>query len=328
MNDVVVEKPKILVVDDYPTNLRVLLDSLKESGWRILVAVNGNQALQQADFVLPDIILLDVMMPEIDGFETCRRLKQNARVKDIPVIFMTALTDVVDKMCGFAAGGVDYITKPFEQTELLARVNVHLELKRTREQLAQRNQQLGEANLQLRAYQEQLEQLVRLDPLTNLLNRRAMLEHLTQAQQRAARNQAPFTVVLGDIDDFKRVNDNYGHDCGDEVLKAVANILRANVRAPDQVARWGGEEFLLLLPDTDVRSANIVMERIRAISAQTVANYHTHEMTFTMTFGLSASADDLETSLIQADRALYQGKHAGKNRVVMFCADEGDQHVN
>ena len=177
------EKSTILVVDDYPANLHLLLESLKEAGYKVLIAINGESAIRQAGFAKPEIIMLDVMMPGMDGFETCRCLKQQPNTRDIPVIFMTALSETVDKLRGFEAGGVDYITKPLNVVELLARINVHLELKRAREELKKINQELQEANQKLLVSQQQLERMARIDPLTELANRRDMTERLEQEKQ-------------------------------------------------------------------------------------------------------------------------------------------------
>ena len=315
------EPPTILIVDDYPANLRVLLDSLKTSGWKVIVATNGESALRQANFAAPDAILLDVMMPDMDGFDTCRRLKQQANTKNIPDIFMTALSDIIDKLNGFQAGGVDYITKPFDMYELTARIKAHVELKRTQEQLRQANRELQEANQGLLRYQQQLERMARIDPLTELANRRDMLERLEQEQKRSERAASVFAVILCDIDDFKRVNDTYGHDCGDAALIMIAKLLRANIRTHDLAARWGGEEFLLLLPDTDAAQAAALAERIRsAVAAMTFA--HCGQLiALTMTFGVSMHrAAGIHACLKEADLALYQGKAQGKNRVVLFQA--------
>ncbi|MBF0100122.1 MAG: diguanylate cyclase [Desulfobacterales bacterium] len=315
------ESPTILIVDDYPINLRVLLDSLKGSGCKPLVARNGESALKQADFAKPDIILLDVMMPGIDGFETCRQLKQQESTKQIPVIFMTALSETIDKIKGFEVGGIDYITKPFDATELIARIRVHLELKRAREELEYMNQQLYKTNQKLLEYQEQLEILARIDPLTQLSNRRDILERIEKEKKRSERNLVPFSVVITDIDNFKTINDTYGHDCGDHVLVTISNIFRSIVRKQDHVARWGGEEFLLVLVETDGNHAQLFSERLREAITSHEIMYHDHHFCVTMTFGICECQDistHMDTCLKHADRALYAGKKNGKNCVMLF----------
>lgn len=313
----------ILIVDDQPANLQILLDSMQDSGYRTLIARNGEGAIKQAAFAQPDLILLDVMMPGIDGFETCRRLKFQENTHDIPIIFMTALTETVDKVRGFEAGGVDYITKPFDQAELLVRIKVHLELRRYQKELQHSNQQLARTNAELCIAQEKLEIAARTDPLTQLSNRRDMHEKLDYERVRYKRSQRPFCLLLGDIDDFKQFNDAYGHDCGDFILISVADMMRSMLREQDQAARWGGEEFLLMLVETDLHDARVVAEKIRkAIVAQAFL-YKDLTLSVRMTFGVSVF-DDYEKSvdecIKEADLALFSGKKHGKNQVVVFNA--------
>lgn len=318
----------ILIVDDHPTNLQVLLDSLQNSGYRTLIARNGEGAIKQAAFANPDLILLDVMMPGIDGFEACRRIKADETTRDIPVIFMTALTDTVDKVKGFEAGGVDYITKPFDQVELLARLKAHLELRRYQKALQYSNQQLAAINADLRKAQHQLELAAKTDPLTQLSNRRDMIEKLEYEQVRHKRSQHPFAVIIGDIDDFKQFNDLYGHDCGDFVLVSVSKTLRATVREQDGVARWGGEEFLLMLPETPLKQAGGVAEKLRNAIHATALMYKGQTLSVSMTFGVSACEryeETIDDCVKHADIALYRGKEHGKNRVELFTPDQDSE---
>ena len=311
----------ILIVDDHPINLQMLLDSLQNSGYRTLIAQNGEAAIKQALFALPDMILLDVMMPGIDGFETCRRLKTYEETRDIPVIFITALIDTVDKVRGFEAGGVDYITKPFEQIELLARVKAHLELRRYQKALQRSNEQLAKTNAELLETQKKLELAAKTDPLTQLSNRRDMLEKLEYEKVRQKRSRRPFSLILGDIDDFKQINDNYGHDCGDSVLISMADIMRSMLREQDQLARWGGEEFLLMLPETDLYKAKLVAEKIRQAINAHAFRYNHLNFSISMTFGVSVFdtyEKSIDECIKEADLALYKGKGQGKNQVVMF----------
>lgn len=309
----------ILVVDDHPLNLRVLLDSLQEQGYRILIARNGEGALRQAALASPDLILLDVMMPPgIDGFETCRRLKQQEATIEIPVIFMTALSESINKVTGFEVGGVDYVTKPFDRAELLARVNAHLTLRQYQRELATTNQKLRQINEALLESQRKLEIAARTDPLTQLSNRRDIIEKIEMEKVRIKRHHKPFTLILCDIDNFKAFNDTFGHDCGDFILVSIANMMRAMIREQDQLARWGGEEFLFLLPETKLESGAIVAEKIRNVIATHHFDYKAHVLSVTMTFGVSTCQThtiDIDDCIKQADRALYKGKHAGKNRV-------------
>ncbi len=315
------EGAKILLVDDHPANLRVLLEHLRETGFKILIARNGEGAIRQAAFAQPDLILLDVMMPPgIDGFETCRRLKQQEETKHIPVIFMTALSDTIDKVTGFDVGGVDYVTKPFDGVELLTRVKAHLSLQRYREELEYSNHKLRQVNEALLDAQKQLEIAARTDPLTHLSNRRDMIDKIEYEKVRLRRNNTPFTLAICDIDHFKVFNDTYGHDCGDMVLVSVANIMRSMIREQDQVARWGGEEFLLLFPETTLESGGVVAEKIRKTICRHDFVYHEQSLSISMTFGVSLFDDPsqaIDECINHADHALYYGKEHGRNCVVL-----------
>ncbi len=321
MNSDHLQGATVLLVDDHPANLQVLLDYLRAEGFRTLIARNGEGAIRQAAFAQPDIILLDVMMPPgIDGFETCRRLKQNDDTQDIPVIFMTALSDTMDKITGFEAGGVDYVTKPFDGIELLTRVKAHLALRRYREKLEHSNRELRQVNDALLEAQKKLEIAAKTDPLTQLSNRRDMIDKIKYEKIRFQRNHKPFTLVICDIDDFKSFNDTYGHDCGDFVLVSVSNTMRAKIRDQDQLARWGGEEFLFLFPETDLENGSIVAEKIRETIASQAFIYKEQSLAITMTFGMSVFDDEameIDECINNADHALYAGKKRGKNCVML-----------
>ncbi len=317
---------KILIADDVPANIKMLGEILKDR-YEIVVATNGERALKLANDCVPDLILLDVMMPGLDGFAACERLKASARTADIPVIFITASNTEQDIVRGFTVGGVDYITKPFNPTELNARVRTHLELKLSRETLKRHsmelesiNNELKEKNVLLGKALEQITLLARTDNLTGLWNRRFMMEKLKEEEIRFKRCKRPFSLVMGDIDHFKEFNDTYGHECGDRVLCAISAILRRSIREQDVVSRWGGEEFLLLLPETGISEALIVARRIRERVASNVLHYDGAPLKVTMTLG--ASAYDQQTgipgSIRNADEALYLGKSQGRNRVVEF----------
>ncbi len=315
----------ILVVDDNPANLHVLLEHLQQSGYKTLVARNCEGAIRQAAFASPDLILLDIMMPPgIDGFETCRRLKQHDALKDIPVIFLTALSDTVDKVKGIEAGGVDYVSKPFDGMELLARVRTHLELSRYREELKRSNRELQQVNEALVTAHKKLELAAKTDPLTQLSNRRGILDKLESEKIRFERNHRSFVVIVGDIDHFKRFNDVYGHDCGDFVLVSTANTFRAILRKQDGVARWGGEEFLLLLPETTLEGGRIVAEKLKRTIAHHAYQYRDEALSITMTFGVSVfdeTVHSIDETIKKADQALYQGKEQGRNCVVLFTEE-------
>ncbi|MCL5972426.1 MAG: diguanylate cyclase [Firmicutes bacterium] len=300
---------KILIVDDVPANIKILRELLV-GNYQLYVATNGKMAVEVAETRLPDLILMDVMMPEVDGITACGILRSRSQTAGIPVIFITAKSEVDDMVRGFEAGGVDYVTKPFNPSELNARVKTHLELKRTREQLQLRNEQLNDAN-------EKLHVAAMTDPLTELRNRRYMTMKIDEEMARVTRSQRVFSLILVDIDHFKKVNDQYGHECGDQVLKQVSEALRAGIREQDHLARWGGEEFLILLPETDVHGAMLVAERLRENTEETQVVCQKHEIKVTATFGVTEydQSGNMDNSIREADNALYLGKKRGRNRV-------------
>ncbi len=279
--------PTILIIDDTPANLAIVVEHLEDHGFRVTVAQEGVEGLRRAEFVLPDLILLDVMMPGLDGFETCRRLKSSPLTRDIPVIFMTALADTHEKITGFSAGGVDYITKPFQIEEVLVRVNTHLALCAAQRRLAQQNIQLQQevamrhlAEADLQHANDMLEQrvekrtaeLVRTnvsleqeiaerkhaegriifiahhDMLTGLPNRILLEDRINQAIAQARRHQHEMVALLYiDLDYFKTINDSLGHQIGDRLLREVAARLQQNVREGDSVARLDGDVYVICL---------------------------------------------------------------------------------
>lgn len=317
---------KILIVDDVPTNIKILRELLAGT-YELFVATNGKKAVEIAEAKLPDLILMDVMMPEVDGITACGLLRNRAVTSEIPVIFITAKSDVDDMVKGFDAGGVDYVTKPFHPAELNARVRTHLELKRSREQLQRYGRQLEEVNKELEDRNEQLNDAIEklhlaamTDSLTGLRNRRYMTMKIEEEIVRYRRAQRVFSLILTDIDHFKNINDRYGHECGDRVLKHVSKILRSSIREQDYLARWGGEEFLFLLPETDGKGSLAVAEKLRLAIAETSVHCQEPEIRVTMTFGVTEydQSDNMDTSIREADNALYVGKQRGRNRVVVL----------
>jgi diguanylate cyclase (GGDEF)-like protein len=301
MNDKI-NKQLILIVDDTPLNIRVLAEALSAE-YRVKVASSGHAALDIiASQGLPDLILLDVMMPEMDGYEVCRQLKQNVDTKRIPVIFVTAKTDVVDEEMGLKLGAVDYITKPFHMAIVKARV---------------RNQ----INLKLKT--DLLESYVMLDGLTNISNRRRFDEVLDVEWKRAQRSDLPFSLIMADIDYFKLYNDHYGHAAGDLCLKKVAAALNHSISRPSDVAaRYGGEEFSIILPDTDDDGAYNIAEYFRSyVEELQIPHIQSDVSEFvTVSVGLACcitpGAKESPSILIEkADQMLYLAKESGRNRV-------------
>ncbi|MEN9567927.1 MAG: hypothetical protein RLZZ69_3123 [Cyanobacteriota bacterium] len=306
----------ILIVDDNHTNLAVLSQVLKSAGLKVRVAVDGESAIAQVEYALPELILLDVQMPGIDGFETCQRLKVNPVTSNIPVIFMTALADTENKIKGLSLGAVDYITKPFQEEEVLARIKVHLRLHFLTRKVMEQSAALQQAN-------QQLMLLANLDGLTAVANRRRFDEYLDQQWYLLAQKQEPITLILGDLDYFKNYNDFYGHQAGDDCLKQVASALNlAAKRTSDLVCRYGGEEFALILPHTDeqgaikvAKSAIAEVKKLRIPHSQSLVSQYV-----TMSLGISCQVPRPElqpkSAIAAADAALYQAKQQGRDR---FC---------
>ncbi|MGL5082889.1 MAG: diguanylate cyclase domain-containing protein [Microcoleaceae cyanobacterium] len=308
------ERGVILVVDDHPVNLSILAQTLDSAGFEYRIAVDGESTLELVQYEQPDLILLDVQMPPgMDGFETCQRLKADPLTQDIPIIFMTALSDPQSKVKGLSLGVVDYITKPFQKEEVIARVKIHLKIRFLVQELAQNKIELESAN-------RRLQRLATMDGLTQVANRHYLDQYLQNEWKRSVREQQFISLILCDVDYFKRYNDTYGHQVGDDCLQKVAQALvRAAKRPADLVARYGGEEFALVLPYTSVSGARQVAEfvqqeihNLKIPHAQSdVSEY------VTLSQGISSmipTENRMPEALIRAaDQALYQAKKQGRN---------------
>lgn len=327
----------ILVVDDVPSNIKFLHLFLSEEGFNVQVAQDGEDCLQTVAYAPPDLILLDIMLPGLDGFEVARQLKTSAKTAHIPIIFMTALADMDSKISGFDMGASDYITKPLEPREVLARISVHLKLHRLQRELAESNQQLQKQlettkilknKLMLRSAalenaNHELQRLAHLDGLTQVANRRRLDDYLSQEWPRLARDHIPLTGILCDIDYFKLYNDTYGHQAGDECLQQVAYALQSVVRRPaDLVARYGGEEFVVMLPNTDLEGGCSVARSIRQAVQQLQIRHSASLINqyVTMSMGVCSVIPSMDFSsanlLQQADKGLYEAKQRGRDQIV------------
>lgn len=298
----VMKAGSVLIVDDTPINIQVLVNALKDT-YRVRIANEGRKALSvAASEDPPDIILLDVMMPEMDGYEVCRRLKQNSKTMHIPVIFVTTRRSSEDEAFGLNLGAVDYISKPFSIPVVKARVRTHLQLK-------------------LRT--DKLEALAMVDGLTGIANRRSFDQTLDLDWRRARRTGSHLSLIMIDIDEFKAYNDNYGHGAGDECLRVVAGAIESTMRRPgDFVGRYGGEEFVVLLPECDLEGALTMAEKIR-LAVKALKIPHAFSGTadhVTVSLGCHAMLCESKTSsnqlLQEADQALYLAKQRGRDRVV------------
>jgi diguanylate cyclase (GGDEF)-like protein len=309
----------ILIVDDNPQNLQFLAEILDNRGYETAVALNGREAV---DFVRAreqvDAILLDVMMPEMDGYATCREIRKLRTRDELPVIFLTALSDRKDIYRGFEAGGVDFITKPFDSEELLHRLGIHIELSHAKRELSRANRELEERNARLKELQQNLELQASTDPLTETLNRRAMRKKIEDEISRSMRYQQYFSIIFMDIDNFKGINDHFGHDKGDYALLELADILKQAVRTGDSVSRWGGEEFLILLINSDKDGAMQFGQRLMEVIRGHDWGEINEGYSLTVTAGVAAYRDGevFEDLIKRADEAMYAGKAAGRNRIL------------
>ncbi|NET89851.1 MAG: diguanylate cyclase [Kamptonema sp. SIO1D9] len=302
----------ILVVDDLNQNLQVIGDILENEGYETTFATSGEQAITRVQTAEPDLVILDLMMPEINGLEVCRILKQELKLHEIIVVFLTASNEKKYLIKAFEMGAVDYITKPFHAAELLARVKNHLELKQTRDEL---NKVLEQQKHLI----EKLEKLATTDPLTGILNRRHFFNIANKEIDRYHRYNCNFSLLMLDIDHFKHINDSYGHSLGDEVLKSMTQTVLKSLRKADSFGRFGGEEFAILLPETDLETATEVAERIRKTIAKLTISTVDKLVKITVSIGVTTCKmkdESLEILLQRADKALYQAKKLGRDRVV------------
>lgn len=300
--DTIENRPKILVVDDVAENIEVLMELLKKE-YKIIAAKDGEKALSKAQAKHPpDLILLDINMPGMDGFDVCRHLKLNEKTKDIPIIFITSESDVEDQAKGFELGAVDYITKPIVPVIVKMRVKTQIEMKNNRDKLSE---------------------LSTMDGLTGIPNRRRFDDIMSREWFRCMRSNGCLSIILMDIDHFKMFNDHYGHQAGDVCLKKVAQALKKGcMRETDLVARYGGEEFVAILPDTDLDGAITVADRMRKnLDILSIPHdYSSTENRITISQGLVSIIPDRTVEMhdvIEAsDRCLYEAKEKGRNRLV------------
>jgi diguanylate cyclase (GGDEF)-like protein len=307
------ERTRILVVDDVPDNVDILDARLSSRGYIVVTATNGQEALDRVHGEAPHLILCDVMMPVIDGFEVSRRIKNDTTLPFIPIILVTAKDTAEDIVEGLEAGADDYISKPYNFKELEARVRAMLRIKRLQDELDLKNRELEDANKRLR-------KLSITDGLTGLFNHRHVHELLRDEWERSLRGGEPVGVAMLDLDRFKSINDTYGHPTGDVVLYETARIIREAAREIDMVGRYGGEEFIAILPNTDEEAAATFAERVRTEVEAHVFRDESNEIRMTVSCGVASApregVDSPEGLLKQADEALYLAKTSGRNRVI------------
>ena len=288
----------VLVIEDHPDQRDLLAIVLKREGYKVITAANGLEALEKLETENIQIALSDIMMPKMDGFELIKRIRANPALKSIYLILITARIQEGDRVRGLDLGADDYITKPFSFSELLARVRV------------------GTRVVQ---YQQHLEYQTQIDSLTSLFNRRAFEKKIQEEFERSKRYQSPLSVLILDLDNFKTINDTYGHHGGDSALVKISDTLREMTRQSDFASRYGGEEFVLILPETDqesaIQAASKIHSAIRSSSFGTISR----PFTLTVSIGISSSSTKVYSTwremVDDADRALYLAKNSGKDRI-------------
>lgn len=292
-------KPKLLVVDDQPINIQVM-HQIFSADFQVFMATSGAQALALCKDNPPDLVLLDIVMPGMDGFEVCAILRADAATRNIPVIFVTAHTDAAQETRGLEVGAVDFISKPVNPAVVRARVKTHLTLK---------------------LQSDVMRKLVFLDGLTGVYNRRYFDQQLVMEMARAVRNQSALSLIMLDVDFFKRFNDHYGHQAGDDCLRHIAATLKAGLRRPaDLVARYGGEEFACILPETDFTDAMAIAQELEQQVRNQAIPHADSEAAPVVTISLGVAGrhagtpGDADALLAAADAQLYKAKNAGRGR--------------
>lgn len=301
------QKRKILAVDDDPQSLKMLSKALEWDGYQVEVASSGRDAINKIAHWGPQLVLLDVDMPQLNGLETLTFLRSSEQY--VSTIFVSAHNDTEDVIRGLDAGADDYICKPYNPLELLARIRCHLRIKDIRDELNRANARLKE--------------LVDIDDLTGLFNMRSLYQKLDYELGRASRYNRAVSVIMMDLDHFKLVNDENDHLFGSFVLSQVGRIIKENIRKVDFAARYGGDEFLIVLTETNAEGARIFCERLRKIIAEHRFKNDKHERRLTSSIGFAITkignkTVDGKTLVRYADRALYQAKEQGRNRVEAY----------
>jgi two-component system cell cycle response regulator len=296
---------QILVVDDSPVSRKVLEHALSDEPCTLLFAKSGEEALRYFQEHRPAVVITDWMLPDFSGPELCQQIRSDAQNSYTYIILLTSMTEKDSVVKGLAAGADDYLTKPFDSSELLARIGVGRRIIALHREIEEKNRLLEEA--------------ARTDHLTGLANRRAIEEWANRQLRGAARHGYPFWVVIMDLDSFKSVNDNYGHGAGDAVLQKFAEILRENTRASDLSGRLGGDEFLLILTHVERENIELTLDRLRQQFGSQIFAFNGQKVKVTASFGITGfqgkEAPEIGALVRQADKALYAAKRGGRNQV-------------
>ncbi len=311
MFGVVADRSRILVVDDSRTQLEWLVQVLEREGYDVRTAADGKDAIRKVNSEPPDLVLLDMILPDMDGLEVLRFVKARREEQFIPVIILSVKSDLDSKVTGLRIGADDFLAKPFAEAEILARCGAMLRIKNLQDQLRRTQQKLAEQAI--------------TDELTGLKNRRAFDERLQEEFRRAQRYSDPVSLIMIDLDHFKRVNDRYGHPFGDVVLAGAAQQIRSSTRDPDICARYGGEEFAIILPKTHMQGARSVAERVwKHLGAKEhlLPDGGVVKVTASLGVAFYPSEDIVTPELLlrYADEALYQSKRAGRNAISLYRA--------
>ncbi len=296
------QKDTVLVVDDSAIICNIIRDILESSLLHIEIAHSGEEGIEIARDLQPTLILLDIIMTGIDGYETCRILKANERTMDIPVIFITGNNDSDSVLKGFEVGAADYVSKPFIPEELKARVKVHM--------------QNVQNQRELRLLMQELKEMAITDYLTKLYNRRYFMERL---QQFVDLDNNPLSLILFDVDNFKKINDTYGHNAGDMILVSISNIFKLLLSEEDIISRWGGEEFMICLPGILSDRAFSIAEKLRNEVFKYTYQCDEQIIKCSVTGGVIEYNRNIsvEKNITNADKALYDGKSSGKNCCIL-----------
>lgn len=306
----------ILAVDDISTNLKLLRLILEPIGYSLTFAQGGHQAIEKVKVSKPDLILLDLMMPEMNGLEVCKELKSDPEYTNIPIIFITASNEQEHIVKAFELGAVDYINKPFKRAELFARIRNHLLLKHTIDKLKS-------TQIELKNALAEVQKIANTDPLTKILNRRRLFDLGHQEFNRVSRYGKTISILLMDVDNFKKINDNYGHQVGDKALCTVVKNIKNTIpiRNVDFLGRYGGEEFMTILPQTNGEKAFILAERIRKKVSSNIIKTDKGNILLTISIGVSTYStkdQSLDDIISRADQALYQAKQQGRNKCCLI----------
>lgn len=313
------KKPLIMLVEDSMLFQKYLTNLVNLNGYDSISVTDGLAAIELLYTLRPDLILLDINLPGMDGYDVCSHIRNTPSMNDIPIIFITSNEDDDAIVKGFEVGGNDYVIKPIVPIILQARIKNQLAVVHSKEMMNRYIDQLETLNDKLKLEKEYTEQLANRDYLTRAYNRRYLQDKLGLLQSMKPNNRHVFSLAIIDIDDFKKINDTYGHDAGDYVLKELVLLLNRHLRQHDLLSRWGGEEFMILLPDTDDELAYNLLEHLRTLVHQHRFIYNKKALPISFTAGISSTHTSCcEKIFIHVDEALYFGKRHGKNRVIIY----------